>query len=108
MIILTIVGSGAYAVNGIGAAAATGDGDVMMRFLPSFLAVELLRNGKQPKQAAETAIQRIREFYPTFFGGIVVVNQHGEYAAACNGMEKFPFSIATESAGIRIESVECS
>jgi len=29
-----IVGSGAYADNEAGAAAATGDGDLMMRFLP--------------------------------------------------------------------------
>ena len=32
-----IVGSGAYVDNDIGAAAATGDGDVMMRFLPRFV-----------------------------------------------------------------------
>lgn len=95
-------------MNGIGAAAATGDGDVMMRFLPSFLAVEQIRNGKQPQEAADTAIQRIREFYPKFFGGIVVMNQKGEYAAACNGMDKFPFSVASESTGIRVETVSCS
>ena len=29
-----IVGAGAYALNGVGGAAATGDGDIMMRFLP--------------------------------------------------------------------------
>ncbi len=29
-----IMGSGAYAESGVGGAAATGDGDVMMRFLP--------------------------------------------------------------------------
>lgn len=29
-----IVGAGAYAGNGLGGAAATGDGDIMMRFLP--------------------------------------------------------------------------
>lgn len=61
-------GSGAYAVNGIGAAAATGDGDVMMRFLPSLVAVEALRNGKSTQKAAQLAIHRIRKFYPKFFG----------------------------------------
>lgn len=30
-----IMGAGAYAMNGVGGAVATGDGDVMMRFLPS-------------------------------------------------------------------------
>ena len=37
-----IPGSGAYADSDVGGAAATGDGDIMMRFLPSFLAVELV------------------------------------------------------------------
>ena len=31
-----IVGAGAYADNTVGAATETGDGDVMMRFLPSY------------------------------------------------------------------------
>lgn len=43
----------------IGAAFATGDGDVMMRFLPSFLAVEGLRNGMTPEEAARRSIERI-------------------------------------------------
>ncbi|KAJ8298234.1 hypothetical protein KUTeg_024765 [Tegillarca granosa] len=30
-----VMGAGSYAKNGVGAAVATGDGDVMMRFLPS-------------------------------------------------------------------------
>ena len=29
-----LVGSGGYAVSGVGACAATGDGDIMLRFLP--------------------------------------------------------------------------
>lgn len=94
-------------MNGVGAAAATGDGDVMMRFLPSFLAVENLRNGKSPKKAAHLAIDRIREFYPNFFGGIVVINQHGDYSAACNGMDSFPFSVGSNENGVRVESVPC-
>lgn len=101
-------GSGAYAVNGVGAAAATGDGDVMMRFLPSFVAIENLRNGKTPKKAAQMAIERIREYHPKFFGGIIVVNQNGEYAAACNGMDKFPFSIGSKDVGVRIEYIPCT
>ena len=38
-----IPGSGAYVDNMIGAAAATGDGDVMMRFLPRFVS-QILTN----------------------------------------------------------------
>lgn len=94
-------------MNGVGAAAATGDGDVMMRFLPSLLAVENLRNGKSPKKAARLAIDRIREFYPHFFGGIIVMNQHGDYSAACSGIDNFPFSVGSKEAGVRVESVPC-
>lgn len=31
------MGAGSYAINGAGGAAATGNGDVMMRFLPSYV-----------------------------------------------------------------------
>lgn len=36
-----IPGSGAYADQEVGAAAATGDGDIMMRFLPRFAYVNI-------------------------------------------------------------------
>lgn len=101
------IGSGAYAVNGIGAAAATGDGDIMMRFLPSFVAIEQLRNGQSPKKAAQLAIDRIKQFHPKFFGGIIVLNHLGEYAAACNGMSQFPFSVGF-NASVMIQTVPCS
>lgn len=96
-------------MNGIGAAAATGDGDVMMRFLPSLIAVEALRNGKSTQKAAQLAIHRVREFYPKFFGGIVVMNAKGVYSAACNGMQEFPFAVASpnDGGGVRIHTVSC-
>ncbi|KMQ94247.1 n-beta-n-acetylglucosaminyl-l-asparaginase [Lasius niger] len=78
-----IPGAGAYADQEVGAAAGTGDGDVMMRFLPSFLAVEEMRRGSTPIVAARTAINRIIQHYPTFFGAIIVLNNKGEFGAAC-------------------------
>lgn len=100
-------GSGAYADGEVGAAAATGDGDIMMRFLPSYLAIELLRNGATPQEAAHKAIARIRQRHPKFFGGIIVMNKSGEYAAACNGMAEFPYSIGRANAPITVEHVKC-
>lgn len=88
-----IPGSGAYADNSVGAAAATGDGDILMRFLPSFLAVEFLRNGATPDVAGEKALMRVAQHYPLFVGGIVVVDKDGNYGAACHGMDSFPFSV---------------
>ena len=52
-----IPGAGAYADTEVGAAAATGDGDVMMRVLPSLLAVEAMRGGATPTEAAEQVEQ---------------------------------------------------
>lgn len=101
------VGSGAYADSDVGAAAATGDGDIMMRFLPSYLAIELLRNGATPQQAAQKAIDRIRHHHPKFFGGIIVMNKNGGYAAACNGMAEFPYSVGRKNAPITVERVKC-
>lgn len=88
-----IPGAGAYADNNVGAASATGDGDIMMRFLPSLMAVEHMRNSKTPKEAAELALKRIALFYPNFMGAIVVADKKGNYAAACHGFNEFPYSV---------------
>lgn len=92
-----IIGSGGYADSDVGGAAATGDGDVMMRFLPSFIAVEEMRRGSSPKEAAEAAIKRIARVFPGFFGGIIVVGKDETVAAACHGMDRFPYSVANSS-----------
>ncbi|XP_072762786.1 N(4)-(Beta-N-acetylglucosaminyl)-L-asparaginase-like [Anoplolepis gracilipes] len=104
-----IPGAGAYADQETGAAAATGDGDVMMRFLPSFLAVEEMRRGATPDAAAKTAINRIVQHYPTFFGAVIALNNRGEFGAACNGMKnKFPFYVANPTMGPKLLLIECS
>eukprot|EP01097_Dermamoeba_algensis_P008385 TRINITY_DN5587_c0_g1_i1.p1 TRINITY_DN5587_c0_g1~~TRINITY_DN5587_c0_g1_i1.p1 ORF type:complete len:258 (-),score=48.40 TRINITY_DN5587_c0_g1_i1:108-881(-) len=84
-----IAGAGAYVDNDVGGAAATGDGDVMMRFLPSFQAVQNMQAGMTPKQAAEDAIRRVLRFYPTFSGGIVAVNKNGQHGGAAHGWASF-------------------
>uniref|UniRef100_A0A182PBS1 N(4)-(beta-N-acetylglucosaminyl)-L-asparaginase n=1 Tax=Anopheles epiroticus TaxID=199890 RepID=A0A182PBS1_9DIPT len=105
-----IPGAGAYADSEVGAAVATGDGDVMMRFLPSLLAVEAMRSGVEPEEAGRQAIGRIAKYYPSFVGGIVVVTKDGRYGAACHGMNEFPYSVAdgTEANGtVRVLTVKC-
>lgn len=77
-----IPGAGCYVDNEVGAAAATGDGDVMMRFSPTFAAVSLMRHGLSPQEACETALRPIAEYYPSFTGGLVCANKQGEYGAA--------------------------
>ncbi|XP_029296909.1 N(4)-(beta-N-acetylglucosaminyl)-L-asparaginase [Cottoperca gobio] len=106
-----IVGAGAYADSSAGGAAATGDGDLMMRFLPSYLAVELMRAGADPSAACKTAISRIKRHYSEFFGAIICANTTGHYGAACNkvpGFSQFHFMVwNSESDAPRLKSVDC-
>ncbi|XP_068144759.1 putative N(4)-(beta-N-acetylglucosaminyl)-L-asparaginase GA14866 [Drosophila tropicalis] len=105
-----IPGAGAYADNEVGAATATGDGDVMMRFLPTLLAVEAMRAGKTPTEAAELGIKRIVKHYKDFSGAVIAVNRLGEYGAACYGMAEFPFVVSSpvkSGPSTRKETVKC-
>lgn len=106
-----IAGAGAYADSSAGGAAATGDGDVMMRFLPSYLAVELMRAGADPSAACKTAISRIKRHYSEFFGAIICANTTGHYGAACNkapGLSQFHYMVSnSESDTPLLKSVDC-
>ena len=52
---------------------------VVVVVVASFQAVEYMRQGKDPTEAAEMALQRIIRYYPTFSGGLVAVNKAGKY-----------------------------
>ncbi|EJT76475.1 aspartylglucosaminidase [Gaeumannomyces tritici R3-111a-1] len=80
-----IVGSGSYVDTDVGGCGATGDGDIMMRFLPCYQALENLRQGMTPKQAAADAVCRMVRKYPAVASGIVVVNNRGEHGGAGSG-----------------------
>lgn len=57
----------------------------MMRFLPCYQAVENLRQGMSPKEAAEDAVWRMVRKYPAVSSGIVVTNTKGEHGGAGSG-----------------------
>ncbi|XP_078252779.1 N(4)-(beta-N-acetylglucosaminyl)-L-asparaginase-like isoform X2 [Rhinoraja longicauda] len=84
-----IAGAGAYADSTAGAAAATGNGDIMMRFLPSYQAVEYMRMGIDPTLACQKAIRRIQKYYPNFFGALICANKTGHYGTACSKAPNF-------------------
>src|SRR5690606_22638706 len=69
----------------VGGCGATGDGDIMMRFLPCYQAVENLRLGMTPTEAAEDVVRRMLRKYPAISSGIVVANNKGEHGAAGSG-----------------------
>jgi N4-(beta-N-acetylglucosaminyl)-L-asparaginase len=79
-----IIGAGLYVDNEVGAAVATGLGELVMRSLSTFLAVELMRNGATPQEACEEAIKRIAKKNPDFNNyqiGIIAVNKKSQYGA---------------------------
>ncbi|KAL9384366.1 hypothetical protein Peur_021376 [Populus x canadensis] len=87
-----IAGSSAYADTDVGACGATGDGDIMMRFLPCYQVVESMRLGMEPRLAAKDAISRIARKFPDFVGAVVAVNKNGVHAGACHGWT-FEYSV---------------
>lgn len=104
-----IPGAGAYADQEVGGAAATGDGDILMRFLPSYQAVESMRRGVDPHTASVDALHRIVQHHPRFVGALVAVSIDGTYGAACHGIPIFPYSVAKPGYGTAVvEHVKCT
>jgi N4-(beta-N-acetylglucosaminyl)-L-asparaginase len=76
-----IIGAGLYSDNEIGAAVATGLGEMVMRNLSSFLVVELMRKGASPLDACTEAINRIVKRNPDYHDyqvGIIAMNKAGQ------------------------------
>ncbi|BFG03681.1 L-asparaginase-like protein [Drosophila madeirensis] len=91
-----VPGAGIYAENKVGGALATGEGDVLMRFLPALLAVEALRAGQSPDEAADAVMRRLLGRHTEFNGGLVVVSRWGIYAATCAVLDEFQFVVSGE------------
>ncbi len=92
-----IAGAGAYCDNEVGAAIATGNGDVMMRFLPTYQTVELMRSGMAPDRAAREALRRISAKGYRFDGGIIALRRDGAHGAARAGWEATKLSYAVRN-----------
>ena len=82
-----IIGAGLYLDNEVGAVAATGRGEEMIRSCGSFLGVELMRNGRSPQEACEDVCKRIIDINggPSkvdFNDKIVALSRSGEVGCA--------------------------
>ncbi|KAM0820695.1 putative Nucleophile aminohydrolase [Seiridium cardinale] len=97
-----ITGSGSYVDSEVGGCGATGDGDVMMRFLPCYQAIESMRRGLSPQEAADDAVARMVKKYPKLSSGLVVVNNQGQHGGAGSG---WTFTYAYRGAGMNETSV---
>ena len=54
-----------------------------------------MRQGMDPKHAADDAISRIARKYPKFVGAIFALNKNGVHAGACHGWT-FRYSVRTK------------
>jgi N4-(beta-N-acetylglucosaminyl)-L-asparaginase len=81
----SIIGSGLFVDNEIGAAVATGQGEEVIRVAGTHLVVEMMRLGKTPIEACKIACERIVKINPAkakdFQVGFIAISKDGEYGA---------------------------
>ncbi|MEN8224777.1 MAG: N(4)-(beta-N-acetylglucosaminyl)-L-asparaginase [Bacteroidota bacterium] len=93
-----VIGAGLYADDEVGAATATGMGELVLKTLGSFLLVELMRNGYSPQEACEEGIKRIIDKIPDYKNfqiGYLAVNKAGE-TGACAIHKGFNYALFRE------------
>lgn len=84
-----IIGAGLFLDNEVGAAAATGLGEAVIRTAGSAMVVELMRHGKTPQEACEIVTKRIYDLYKKSTDlehlqvGFIALNKRGEIGAFC-------------------------
>lgn len=82
-----IIGAGLFLDNEVGAAAATGLGEAVMRTAGSTMVVELMRQGKSPEEACKEVVQRIHRLYrrrtdlENLQVGFIALSKNGVYGA---------------------------
>lgn len=80
-----IIGAGLYVDSAAGAATATGMGESIIKVCGSFLAVELMRQGRTPQEACEEVVRRLLEknsdTVDNLQAGFIAMNTEGEYGA---------------------------
>lgn len=85
-----IIGAGLFVDNEVGAATATGHGEEVIRTVGTHLVVELMRQGKNPQQACQEAVERIINIAKRrgknlndIQVGFIALNKNGEYGSYC-------------------------
>lgn len=103
-----IIGAGLFVDNEVGAATSTGVGEEVVRICGSHTVVELMRQGKSPKEACKAAVQRIirkkGEKAKDLQVGFIALNKKGEYGGyAIQG--GFTYAIHSK-AGVKVFHAE--
>jgi L-asparaginase/N4-(beta-N-acetylglucosaminyl)-L-asparaginase len=82
-----IIGAGLYVDNAVGAAGATGVGELVLRSLASFTVVEFMRQGLPPGEACRAAFERMCEKIPEARHtqeALIAIDKKGEVGCATN------------------------
>ena len=97
-----LIGSGLFLDNEVGAAAATGLGEAIIKSAGSAMVVELMRNGASPEEACRVIVERIEKIYRNspdmeyLQVGFIAMNTKGEYGGFCL---RPGFNYAVQTAG---------
>lgn len=71
--------------------------------MSSFVAVEEMKRGATPQEAAQTAVNRMTKFYPKYTVAVIAMDKFGNYGVACHGFRllnyRFPYHVANEKLG---------
>jgi N4-(beta-N-acetylglucosaminyl)-L-asparaginase len=90
---VAIPGAGAYVDNDVGGVAATGNGDVMMRFGLALMAVEFMRGGSPPTEACVRSLRRIEAKGYKVQACLVALSKKGDFGGAKIGPGEFPYAV---------------
>jgi len=81
-----LIGCGVYADDNVGAASATGDGDLMTNYCTSISIVHLMAQGASPQSACMQLLQHMLDSDPENKDAevaVIAINTRGEIGAAC-------------------------
>ena len=99
-----VIGAGLFVDNEIGAAGATGVGEVIMKTLGSHTIVENMRHGYSPQEACEEAVHRALKKVPDARNQpiyYIALNKEGELGAYGTNAN-FKYALYTEKKGNRL------
>lgn len=106
-----IIGAGLFLDNEVGAAAATGLGEAVIRTAGSAMVVELMRQGKSPFDACKEIVERIYNKHKNHRDmqylqvGFIAVNKNGEYSGY-SIRPGFNYAVCDDNKGNRMEKAD--
>ena len=106
-----IIGAGLFLDNEVGAAAATGLGEAVIRTAGSAMVVEQMRMGKSPAEACKIIVERIYKIHQNHKDmdylqvGFIALNKKGEYGGY-SLRSGFDFAVCDTDKGNRMEDAQ--